>query len=411
MLILSPTDPKASQKDYETALYLYTKSNFIVEIPEVNLGIGWLYQYCLKDKNYLEKALEHYHLAAATGNAQALFNLGVMYSQGFGVQVDQKRSAEYLKQSSDKGIVEAHYNLGVKFIFGEGIEKDPIKGFKLIKKAAKTGFLPAKYKLALLYQLGIGVAANQSKAGKWLVTAAKEGSEEAQTELARLDPFTFDPIQAEPVEQVAASDIKSLLYLSLVSMAPINSSGDIYHILSWLIERKTYKLPVPDIVLSFDTESELTGSKTDTKIQVERALNFASALNLEEYFRNPFIDRALQKYLKPVTIINLIKSFLGDFEARTLHLEKGDSSQPNPRQAKLESFFANQAEEGLEIHYTDQRALTTILCDSFKQDRQKTAALLEKGYRNRNPKIISEAQQKYGKSIHNIGNKKLLILD
>ena len=57
----------------------------------------------------------------------------------------------------------------------------------------------------------------------------------------------------------------------MMSMAPINSSGDIYHILSFLILVISEKnFPVPNILLTYDA--------ADTKIQIERGLNFAKAL-------------------------------------------------------------------------------------------------------------------------------------
>lgn len=405
-------EPKSSEQDFKIALDLYKKVKSSIKMPEIDLSIGWLYQYCLQSQNHLEMAIKYYQLAANANNPCALFNLGVMYSEGFGVAQDKKKSAEYLMQASALGVLEAHYNLAVKYIMGEGVKKDQIQGFKLTKKAAKAGFVPAKYKLALLYQLGIGVDANKAKADKWLLIAANEGNENAQADLAanaqeelaadeqielaanaQVEPVADAQVELVSNAQEKHAAVEDTVSLSVVSMAPINSSGDIYHILSYIMERKANQLPIQDIVLCYDTESKLSGSKTDTKAQVERALNFAMALNLHEYFRNPFIERIIQSHLRPMAIVNIIKEYLGDVEARTLHLEKGDSSQPNPRQAKLEAFFAQEAKHGLEIEYTDQRALTTKLCNAFRRDRQNTISILEGGYRSRNPKIISEAEQ------------------
>lgn len=378
-------DKKVTEEEYQQAILLYKKARK-ENIPEANLGLGWLYQYCLGGPHNLLKAIKYYRLAADAGNARALFNLGVLYGAGEGVEQDIKQSCEYFKLACEQGLPEAQYNLGAICFDENGPNYNPRLGFKLTKKSAKQGLLLAKYKLGLLYKLGVGIEANFCKARQWFKEAADEGDIEAIKELVQLN---FNEENKKIHE--------------IISMAPINSSGDIYHILSFIIRQRSDKQPIPDIVLCYDTDNQLTGSKTDTKEQVERSFLFAEALDLHHYFKNPFLDRILSRYFnnyelmgatKKTTPQEIIKQYLGSLEACTLHLQKGKSSQPNPRQIKLENFFQNEAQQGCEVHYTDQRAMTTTLCDSFRRDRQKMTLILAEGFKQRNSKVLSETAQK-----------------
>ena len=50
---------------------------------------------------------------AEAGDADAQFNLGVMYYQGLGVEQDFKEVVKWYQKAADQGDVEAQYNLGV----------------------------------------------------------------------------------------------------------------------------------------------------------------------------------------------------------------------------------------------------------------------------------------------------------
>gem|GEM_PF-6849242 len=46
---------------------------------------------------------KRYEALAKTGDAEAIYNLGVMYADGCGVVPDKKRSAELYKKAADAG--------------------------------------------------------------------------------------------------------------------------------------------------------------------------------------------------------------------------------------------------------------------------------------------------------------------
>jgi hypothetical protein len=49
-----------------------------------------------------------------------------------------------LKQRAEQGDAEAQFNLGLMYGSGRGVEKDEKEGVKWIRKAAEQGFEPAK---------------------------------------------------------------------------------------------------------------------------------------------------------------------------------------------------------------------------------------------------------------------------
>lgn len=101
-------------------------------------------------KGYAEFKMGHYDNAHAIwealenrGNAQASFNLGILYEDGLGVTQSNQQAIE-------------HY-----------------------EKAATAGSGKAQYRLGLLYSGGIKTPRDDAKADKWLSAAAAQGDEDA----------------------------------------------------------------------------------------------------------------------------------------------------------------------------------------------------------------------------------------
>ena len=66
----------------------------------------------------MRKGFELFTEAAELGSIKALFNLGVAFDHGYGVQQDEAKAVELFKQAAMKGHVESRYNLG-----GNAMEK------------------------------------------------------------------------------------------------------------------------------------------------------------------------------------------------------------------------------------------------------------------------------------------------
>ena len=75
-----------------------------------------------KKGNY-KAAFNEWLPLAEKGSAEAQFNLAGMYSKGFGVVMDEKKSFDWYKKAAEQGHPKAQYNLGVMYIIGGGTPK------------------------------------------------------------------------------------------------------------------------------------------------------------------------------------------------------------------------------------------------------------------------------------------------
>ncbi|CAI3944891.1 unnamed protein product [Commensalibacter communis] len=73
---------------------------------------------------------------AATGDAQAQYNIGMIYYNGDKVPQDYPKAAEWFQKSAGQGNVAAQYHLGLLYEQGKGVSKDQVKAKELIEKAA-----------------------------------------------------------------------------------------------------------------------------------------------------------------------------------------------------------------------------------------------------------------------------------
>ena len=64
--------------------------------------------------------------AADQGDAEAQYNLGVMYNTGMGVLKDDAEAVRWFQLSADQGHASAQLNLGFMYALGRGVLKDDV---------------------------------------------------------------------------------------------------------------------------------------------------------------------------------------------------------------------------------------------------------------------------------------------
>jgi TPR repeat protein len=87
---------------------------------------------------------------------------------------------------AELGDAEAQYNLGVMFDQGASVEQDLAQAARWYRKAAEQGFVDAQTNLGMMYSRGEGVAADVNEASRWLQRAADKGDAEAEILLGQL---------------------------------------------------------------------------------------------------------------------------------------------------------------------------------------------------------------------------------
>jgi TPR repeat protein len=120
---------------------------------------------------------------ANAGDANAQFNIGVLYDNGQGVAQDYKQAAAWYRKAAEQGRAEAQLNLGVMYARGDGVPKDYAEAVRWSRKAADQGNAGAQYNLGQDYIFGTGVPKDETKAVFWYRKAAEQGEAKAQFEL------------------------------------------------------------------------------------------------------------------------------------------------------------------------------------------------------------------------------------
>lgn len=112
---------------------------------------------------------------AESGDAEAQYNLGVMYRQGKGVKQDAAVALQWFEKSAAQGLASAEYYLGHLYDSGDSVNRDPVVAVTWYKKAAEKGNPLAQSNLGVAYASGEGVPQDIIKAYVWFSLAASQG--------------------------------------------------------------------------------------------------------------------------------------------------------------------------------------------------------------------------------------------
>jgi hypothetical protein len=149
----------------------------------------------------------------------------------------------------------------------------------------------------------------------------------------------------------------------VISMAPTNSSGDIYHILGYLILARSHAKTLPKVMLTYDipshAEAKPVEGQLNTGDQVKRSLGFAKTLGLGDCFEVVAI--------------------------------KTDGQRENARQAGLHKYFS---ERGESVYYVDQMATTVLVAKHMDvHGHADTVTRLRQGFAARHALSFPAAMQ------------------
>lgn len=110
---------------------------------------------------------------ARQGNKEALFDLGVLYANGEGVDQSYARGLKYLWEAALRGYGPAYTNIGLFYYYGLGLNRDYQKAFSYFEKGAKHDDPQAYYNLAVMLDNGQGVSKNPAQALAYFEEAAR----------------------------------------------------------------------------------------------------------------------------------------------------------------------------------------------------------------------------------------------
>jgi len=171
--------------------------------------------------------------AALAGQPMALFQLGLMYESGEGVDKDPVKAFGYFSQIADehadtapKGVeadivAQSFLKVGEYYRQGlpeAGIPKNEAYSNKLIMHAASYfGDADAQYKVGELYLDDAELGDNPLQSARWLNLAARKGHAGAQAKLGSM-LFNGEGIGADPIE--------GLMWLTVASRRAAGTADD-----------------------------------------------------------------------------------------------------------------------------------------------------------------------------------------
>lgn len=110
-----------------------------------------------------------------------IYNKGVQYLKGKGVEKSLEEAARYFRQAAELGYVDAQYAIGVQYLKGQGVKKDVKEAAMWLMTAAEEGHVKAMYNVGLMHRHGVGVPMDQELATTWTHRAADRGHKKART--------------------------------------------------------------------------------------------------------------------------------------------------------------------------------------------------------------------------------------
>ncbi len=188
-------------------------------------------------------ALREWTTLAKQGNADAHYNLGLMYASGQGVPQDDKMAMKYFAQAAERGDAEIQYKVGLRYHLlalrhyikiSKGVTQGDKMAVRLLKQAAELytqsaeqGHTTAQYKLGVMYTAGNGVTQDDNTAVKWYTRAAEQGHTDAQYGLSIKYAFGRGVIE---------DYLRALMWANI---ARYNGFEDAGKFIGFLVERMT----------------------------------------------------------------------------------------------------------------------------------------------------------------------------
>ena len=168
---------KTIQKGFALLLLLGSMQGYSQETPNSNKALLYARFQLMKGyKDYNpQAALATYQQLATEGNAEAMNGLGLIYSQGLGVEPNETLALDWFAKAGLAGYPKAFFNLGLLYKNGVGSTKDLPKALDYFQKAAQNGYKEAYYSWAMMHKKGSGTKQNETLAFEIFKEGADKG--------------------------------------------------------------------------------------------------------------------------------------------------------------------------------------------------------------------------------------------
>jgi len=146
-------------------------------------SIAWSTDFATGQEAYntgdYETALAEWRPLAKSGNADGQFGMGLLYGNGYGVELDDFQALKWYVLAAGQGHAKAQCNIAVMHANGWGVPQSDEEALKWYSLAAEQGVTPAQINVGRMYAGGFGVAEDKVQGHKWYSIAAELGDDDA----------------------------------------------------------------------------------------------------------------------------------------------------------------------------------------------------------------------------------------
>jgi TPR repeat protein len=128
-------------------------------------------------------ALSEWQDLADAGDPNACYGMGLLYGNGFGVDMNDDLALKYYRVAAEKGHAEAQYSLGIMHQNGWGLPINEEEGIKWYLLAADQGVVGAQLALGRIYGMDYSEKFDAVEAYKWFGLAANLGDLDAKSKI------------------------------------------------------------------------------------------------------------------------------------------------------------------------------------------------------------------------------------
>jgi tetratricopeptide (TPR) repeat protein len=155
------------------------------------------------------KALKLFSSAAKRGKADGEYGMGVLYSEGWGVNKSETKAFDWFHKAASQGFPPAQYSIGNAYFNGTGVEISIPEAEIWWDTAARNGYGQAQFNLGMLLFNSSGSDDAKEQGIAWTRAAAQQGITWADRQLTDIDePTDYSIISFDSKREPARSEAR-----------------------------------------------------------------------------------------------------------------------------------------------------------------------------------------------------------
>jgi TPR repeat protein len=146
---------------------------------------------------------------AGEGDTDSQYDLGNMYMEGIGVDMDKAKAIDWYGKAAAQGYEKAQYKLGLIYYEESSPEKDISLAFRYFNEAAGKGHPAAQFHIGKMYASGQGVKRDYEMALQCYSRAVEGGFNDARREMINIAELLEEkPVDKNPDPVKTAGPVK-----------------------------------------------------------------------------------------------------------------------------------------------------------------------------------------------------------